>query len=163
VWQRDGGQCTYVSVAGHRCEARTRLEFDHIEPVARGGRASVSGVRLTCRAHNQYAAECAFAAGFMSRKREAAQRASEETARSRAAAAEEARTRAAAAEETRTHAAATAEEARIRVAAAAEVVPWLRARGLRADEARGAAARCETIPNAPLEERVRYALRGWHR
>ena len=38
VWQRDGGQCTYVSIAGHRCEARTRLEFDHVEPVARGGR-----------------------------------------------------------------------------------------------------------------------------
>ena len=41
--QRDGGQCTFVSAAGHRCEARTRLEFDHVEPVARGGRATVNG------------------------------------------------------------------------------------------------------------------------
>jgi len=49
VWQRDGGQCTYKSISGHRCEARTRLEFDHVESVARGGRASVSGVRIRCR------------------------------------------------------------------------------------------------------------------
>ena len=55
VWQRDGGQCTYTSIAGHRCKARTRLEFDHVEPVARGGRATVNGVRLRCRTHNQYA------------------------------------------------------------------------------------------------------------
>ena len=150
VWQRDGGQCTYVSVAGHRCEARTRLEFDHIEPVARGGQSTVNGVRLRCRAHNQHAAECAFGADFMSRKREAAQRAAHE-ARARAAAA---------AEETHARAAA-AEAARARAAAVAEVVPWLRGLGLRAEEARRAAEPCQAIPDAPLEERVRYALRGW--
>ena len=65
VWERDGGRCTFVSVAGHRCAARHRLEFDHVEPVARGGRATAKGMRLRCRAHNQYAAECAFGAGFM--------------------------------------------------------------------------------------------------
>jgi hypothetical protein len=141
-----------------------RLEFDHIEPVARGGRASVSGVRLRCRAHNQYAAECAFGAGFMSRKREMAQRASEESARTRAAAAEEARALAAvAAEEARARAAA-AEEIRSRAtAAAAEVVPWLRVLGLRAEEARRAAEPCQAIPDATLEERLRCALRGWRR
>jgi len=193
VWQRDGGRCTFVSVAGHRCEARARLEFDHIEPVARGGRSTVNGVRIRCRAHNQYAAECAFGAGFMSRKREAAQHAAEETrvrataaataeetraravaaeeACARAAAAEEARARAsatnearalaaAAAEEARVRAAAAAEEARVRATAAAEVVPWLRGLGLRMDEARRAATRCEAIPEAPLEERVRCALSG---
>jgi hypothetical protein len=36
VWERDGGQCTFVSAAGHRCSARRFLEFDHVEPVARG-------------------------------------------------------------------------------------------------------------------------------
>jgi hypothetical protein len=95
----------------------------------------------------------------MDRKREAAQRASDE-ARSRAAAAEESRTRAVAAEEARSRAAAASEEARIRAAAAQEVLPWLRALGLRADEARRAAERCEAIPGAPLEERVRCALSG---
>jgi hypothetical protein len=147
-----------VSVAGHRCEARTRIEFDHIEPVAQGGQSTVKGIRLRCRAHNQYAAECVFGTDFMSRKREVAQRASDE-ARSRAAAAEEARALiAAAADHARALAAAAAEEARVRAAAAAEVVPWLQALGLRVEVARRAAARCEAIPDAPLEERVRYAL-----
>jgi hypothetical protein len=164
VWARDGGRCTFVSVTGHRCEARTRIEFDHVEPVARGGRSTVNGVRLRCRAHNQYAAECAFGADFMSRKREAAQRAAQEARACAAAAAtaEEARARTAATEEARARAAA-AEETRVRAAAVAEVVPWLRGLGLRVEEARRAAGRCEAIPDAPLEERVRYALRGWHR
>jgi hypothetical protein len=75
VCERDGDQCTFVSDAGHRCQARTLLEYDHIDPVARGGNATVEGVRLLCRAHNQYAAECTFGAGFMERKRAEAQRA----------------------------------------------------------------------------------------
>ncbi len=75
VWERDGGQCTFVSDADHRCDARTRLEFDHIEAVARGGKATTENIRLRCAPHNQYAAECAFGAGFMERKRAEAQRA----------------------------------------------------------------------------------------
>jgi len=39
-----------------------------------------------------------------------------------------------------------------------DVVPWLRALGVRADDARKAAERCASIPDAPLEERVRRAL-----
>jgi 5-methylcytosine-specific restriction endonuclease McrA len=72
VWERDSGQCTFVSEHGKRCEARGGLEFDHIETVARGGVATLSNIRLRCRAHNQYTAECTFGAGFMERKREAA-------------------------------------------------------------------------------------------
>jgi 5-methylcytosine-specific restriction endonuclease McrA len=71
VWQRDGGQCTFVSEKGKRCEARDRLEFDHIDPVARGGQTSADRMRLRCRAHNQYSAECTFGAGFMREKRQA--------------------------------------------------------------------------------------------
>ncbi len=77
VWARDGGQCTFLSEAGHRCQARKQIEFDHVEPVARGGAATVAGIRLRCRAHNQYEAERAFGAGFMREKRESAQRAAE--------------------------------------------------------------------------------------
>jgi len=69
VWQRDRGQCTFVGENGHRCESRSRLEFDHVEPVARGGQATVKGLRLRCRAHNQYEAERAFGRGFMNAKR----------------------------------------------------------------------------------------------
>ena len=74
VWERDGGQCTFVSESGHRCESRTRLEFDHVEPVATGGHATVKGLRLRCRAHNQFEAERAFGRDFMNTKRERAQR-----------------------------------------------------------------------------------------
>jgi hypothetical protein len=72
VLERDGGQCTFVSEKGQRCESRLRLEYDHVEPFARGGRATVSGVRLLCRAHNQHAAECTFGPGFMRGKRQQA-------------------------------------------------------------------------------------------
>ena len=69
VWQRDGGRCTFESETGRRCSAHTRLEFDHVDEVARGGEASVAGIRLRCRAHNQYGAECTFGAEFMRHKR----------------------------------------------------------------------------------------------
>jgi hypothetical protein len=72
VWQRDGGQCTFVSERGKRCESTTRLEFDHVDPVARGGETSTARMRLRCRAHNQYAAECTFGTEFMRGKRQEA-------------------------------------------------------------------------------------------
>lgn len=72
VWERDGGQCTFVSDGGRRCTSRRFLEFDHVDEVARGGRATVQGMRLRCRAHNQFGAECRFGAEFMSRKRDEA-------------------------------------------------------------------------------------------
>jgi hypothetical protein len=53
VWKRDQGQCTFVSASGTRCKARRFLEFDHMDPVARGGEATVERMRLRCRAHNQ--------------------------------------------------------------------------------------------------------------
>ena len=74
VWKRDQGRCTFVSESGHRCEERRFLQFDHIEPVARGGIASVDGIRLRCRAHNQLEAERVFGKKFMMEKRESRQR-----------------------------------------------------------------------------------------
>ena len=138
VWLRDGGQCTFVSESGRRCEARTRLEFHHVVEFARGGEATIEGIRLRCRAHNQYEAERAFGAEFMRGKRAAA-------AEARAVA--KARTAAACA-------AATADEQDPE----RSVVPWLRSLGLNLEDARRAAARCEDIPNATLEERMRRAL-----
>jgi 5-methylcytosine-specific restriction endonuclease McrA len=72
VWERDGGQCTFVSKDGKRCDERGGLEFDHEREFARGGEATIAGMRLLCRAHNQYAAECTYGAQFMRDKREAA-------------------------------------------------------------------------------------------
>jgi len=136
VWERDGGQCTFVGESGHRCEARKFIEFDHIQELARGGRATVAAIRLRCRAHNQYGAERTFGAGFMQHKREVAQRTAEARRHEREAlAAEEAQRQAA--------------EARAR-AAAEEVITPLRLLGFRADEARSAAALCESMPDASL-------------
>ena len=86
VWQRDGGQCTFVSESGRRCEARRGLEYDHKTEFARGGEATVDGIRLRCRGHNQYTAGQTFGAGFMARKRkEAAEaRAAAKAARAKA-------------------------------------------------------------------------------
>jgi ribosomal protein L12E/L44/L45/RPP1/RPP2 len=139
VWTRDGGQCTFVSEAGHRCSARTFLEFDHINEVARGGGATADSIRLRCRAHNQFGAECTFGREFMNNKREGARCVAKTRAQTEAAAT--------------AHAAKEAQQAKER-----DVIPWLRQLGLRADEARRAAAHCEAIPDATLEERVRLAL-----
>ncbi len=54
---------------GHRCNERARLEYDHIQPLARGGATSIDNLRLRCRAHNQYDAEQTFGAAFMQWKR----------------------------------------------------------------------------------------------
>ncbi len=52
------------------------------------------------------------------------------------------------------------EEAKRRAAKerAGEVIPYLRALGIRAAHAAQAAALCESIPDAPLKQRVRRAL-----
>jgi len=60
VSRRDGHRCTYVGSGGVRCESRRRLEFDHVVPVAHGGQATVTNLRLRCRAHNQLEAERVF-------------------------------------------------------------------------------------------------------
>jgi 5-methylcytosine-specific restriction endonuclease McrA len=151
VWPRDGGQCTFVSEAGKRCEARDRLEFDHIDPVARGGQTTADRMQLRCRAHNQYTAERTFGPGFMHEKREAARRV--------AAARKDAAARKQKQEQARSEAAAKA-RAQAEAAAAADVIPVLRELKFSAEEARRGAALCADIPDAPLEERVRVALRG---
>jgi hypothetical protein len=72
VAERDGRRCTFVADSERRCESRSRLEYDHIVEVARGGPSTVENLRLRCRAHNQFAAEETFGADFMERKRSSA-------------------------------------------------------------------------------------------
>jgi hypothetical protein len=131
VWERDKGQCTFTSESAYRCPAREFIEFDHAEPVARGGIATVANIRLRCRAHNQYEAERTFGSEFMRHKREAA--------RSRSA------RRPPAPEPSMS-------------AAASEVVPWLRGLGFRIPEANAAATLCNEMADTPIEQRVRVAL-----
>ena len=159
VWERDQGQCTFVSETGRRCESHKFLEFDHVDPVAPGGQATVEGLRLLCRGHNQLEAECTFGAGFMNAKREEARRAA--AARTRAAA--QARAHAPAWEpEPEARARAAEEEVRSQALAnehAEDLRACLRELGFRAGEARRAVEFCETIPAGTLEERVRAALK----
>lgn len=57
VWHRDQGRCTYRDpITKLRCACKSKLEFDHILPFAKGGESSQQNLRLLCRAHNQLAA-----------------------------------------------------------------------------------------------------------
>lgn len=138
VWERDQGQCTFSGSEGGRCPARKLLEFDHVDPVALGGRATVDRIRLRCRAHNQFEAERAFGVAFMRKKREEAR--DRVVAKAAGQVAEQAAEQA-------------ADQARTR-----DVVTALRALGMRADEARRAAELSHTRPDATIEDRVRAAL-----
>jgi len=131
VWERDAYQCTFVSESGVRCGARSFLEFDHTDPVARGGIATVESIRLRCRAHNQLEAERVFGAGFMARKREEARLAAAESRAKRA-----------------------------QVAEREDLIAGLKKLGLRAEEARRAADRSQSMECATFEERMCAALRS---
>jgi hypothetical protein len=54
VWRRDLGRCAFVGTGGHRCEEHRFLEFHHVDPYALGGEATVDGIQLRCRQHNDY-------------------------------------------------------------------------------------------------------------
>ena len=138
VWERDRGQCTFVGEGGHPCAARVRLEFDHVDPVARGGRGTTDRMRLRCRGHNQFEAEQAFGVEFMRRKRGAAQRARSAhvdppTAVMRRSAGDE---------------------------QTQDVIAGLRALGMRASEARRAAEASRGEGGTTIEDRLRRALQS---
>jgi 5-methylcytosine-specific restriction endonuclease McrA len=69
VWRRDGARCTFHAPDGRRCESRRDLEFDHITPVAKGGRTCAENLRLLCRTHNQFEAERVLGRGLIDAKR----------------------------------------------------------------------------------------------
>lgn len=66
VWSRDSGQCTFKDASGTRCSERRKLEYDHVVPVAAGGRDTFDNLRLRCRLHNRLAAIEAFGKAWMS-------------------------------------------------------------------------------------------------
>jgi hypothetical protein len=59
-WQRDSGQCAFVSPTGRRCSERAFLEFHHVQAYAKKGPATVANISLRCWRHNQYEAELIF-------------------------------------------------------------------------------------------------------
>ena len=57
VWRRDGGQCTFVGLGGHRCSSKYRIELHHVVPFGKGGPSTASNLTLRCKSHNLFAAE----------------------------------------------------------------------------------------------------------
>ena len=84
VRERDGDQCTFRSEAGVRCGARFDIEFDHIQPVARGGQSTVDNLRLRCRAHNRLEADRAYGERYMNERQQHARDVQQKRARARA-------------------------------------------------------------------------------
>ena len=71
VFERDGGQCAFMTDDGKRCECREALQYDHVLPRSQGGRTSTDNLRLLCPAHNQYEADRKLGRAFMNAKRAA--------------------------------------------------------------------------------------------
>jgi len=67
VWARDGGKCQWPLASGGICGCTRRLQFDHIQPLALGGKSTVENVRILCRSHNLLAARLAFGDEWMNR------------------------------------------------------------------------------------------------
>ena len=77
VWERDGGQCTFVTSDGKRCPECHRLEYHHDHPHGRGGDRSAKNIRLMCSCHNLYMAELDFGKETMDEYRRSAARVGE--------------------------------------------------------------------------------------
>jgi hypothetical protein len=61
IFQRDGGQCSFVdAVSGRRCPERRHLQVDHIQSWACGGPNDPDNLQLLCRAHNMMRARDTF-------------------------------------------------------------------------------------------------------
>jgi HNH endonuclease len=65
VWVRDGKCCRWPLASGGVCGSTTRLELDHIVPLARGGASTVANLRVLCATHNQLAARQVFGGPWM--------------------------------------------------------------------------------------------------
>lgn len=67
VFERDGARCTYKGPDGKRCGSTRNLQVDHIVPYARGGKHTLSNLRLLCAKHNRLEAEREYGKEFMKR------------------------------------------------------------------------------------------------
>ena len=93
VWVRDGGCCQWKLENGGICGSRYRVQFDHKEPVALGGKSTIENVRLLCARHNLLWARIVFGDRWMDKyapDKAAARVERERRASSRAQGAEEA-------------------------------------------------------------------------
>jgi hypothetical protein len=73
VYERDGGQCTFVDDQGRRCSARA-VELHHVQPFAAEAAHAADIITLHCRAHNQLQARRDFGADYVAERIEQAKR-----------------------------------------------------------------------------------------
>ena len=147
VHERDGEQCTFVSVEGAQCTERGFLELDHVEAVAAGGPSTPANLRVLCAPHNAHAAERRFGRPFMERRRRRSSEAVGRVAGGAVAAAVPASP-------------ASSTEAPAVPDVAAEVMLGLRGLGVAPADARDARARSAHVPATTLAERLRAALQA---
>jgi len=69
VWERDGGQCTFVDAKGRRCSERRYLTLEHRHPFALGGPPTADNVCLLCGRHNAQSARQVFGREHLEKKR----------------------------------------------------------------------------------------------
>lgn len=75
VYQRDGGQCTYVDErTGERCQARAFLELDHRDARGKGGGHEPENLRLRCSGHNKWSAEQTYGRAYVEKRTRLRQR-----------------------------------------------------------------------------------------
>jgi hypothetical protein len=65
AWARHDGRCCFIAASGQRCQARSRLEFHHVVPFARGGATDADNLVLLCQAHNALLAERDYGRAFI--------------------------------------------------------------------------------------------------
>jgi 5-methylcytosine-specific restriction endonuclease McrA len=69
IHERAGGRCELILPNGERCGETRRLELDHVEPKALGGKSTLENGRLGCRPCNDGAARAFFGDAWMNRFR----------------------------------------------------------------------------------------------
>jgi hypothetical protein len=69
VRTRDGHQCRFVDASERRCEERRHLRYHHVHPYGMGGGHTVENLKLMCRRHDEYLAECDYGRPAMARFR----------------------------------------------------------------------------------------------
>jgi hypothetical protein len=67
VMERSGGRCECILPSGERCGSAHGLELHHVDPRARGGKATVDKIVATCRDHNLLAGRQDFGNAVMDR------------------------------------------------------------------------------------------------
>ncbi len=73
VWRKSNGSCMYQGKNGTKCQSKWKLEFEHIIPVAKGGKSTADNIVLLCKRHNFLRARQEFGDKWMSQFSKAGQ------------------------------------------------------------------------------------------